>query len=43
MKKKSFPQIPLMPTCPKLNEEEEELLNVVGVVSLCSDWRLAEI
>jgi hypothetical protein len=30
----AFPQIPLMPTCPKLNEEEEELLNVMWMVSL---------
>jgi hypothetical protein len=35
MTNKSFPQIPLMPTCPKLNEEEEELLNAMGLVSLC--------
>lgn len=35
MKTMTFPQIPLMPTCPKLNEEEEELLNVMRGVSLC--------
>lgn len=31
----SFPQIPLMPKCPKLNEEEEELLNVMGLILIC--------
>ena len=37
MKNRSFPQIPFMPTYPKLNVEEEELLNVMGVVSI---WAL---
>lgn len=36
MKNRSFPQIPLMPTYPKLNAEEEELLNVIQVVAVCA-------
>jgi hypothetical protein len=31
----SFPQIPLMPTCPKLNADEEELLYVIGGGFVC--------